>query len=456
MKIRSVLYAGAFGALSLVGRAQIVQFNASLTAAQETPATTSTATGSAIVLYDVTANTLDVIVTLSNLSGTITDVQVQEGAAGVAGTGIVHLGPSLFTISGNTVTATILKQPYASPGNPLTLLQNGASLNVITAQLPNGEIRGQLIAQPKRLVAAFTVAQEQAAFPAVNLAGANLGDFGAAVMFFNPGTKRVSLRLSVFNFRNILNNSHFHEGAPGVSGGVVTPLGNNANAGGYNNVNGYIDGSFDIPYTGDTIKLLTGGAYLNFHSTTFSGGEVRGQVRASDEVPGSRVINLSTRGNVGTGVNALIGGFSVLGPEPIRVLISAKGPSLAAYGVTGVLADPILTLFDSAGRQIAQNDNIGTVAATSDLAAIPFAPSNPAESALLVVLAPGNYTAMVSGAGGTTGIALLEATDLRIIGPTTTAAAQVIASAREPLGAKSASLLELCTALPLAVAAVNP
>ena len=461
IRLRSVLFAGAFCALSLAGRAQVVQLNATLNAAQETPATNSTATGSAIVLFDVAANTVDLIVTLNNFTGTMTDFHIQEGAAGASGPEIVHLDPSLFTRSGNTVTATILKRPYASPGKPLTLLQNGAYLNVNTVAFPNGEIRGQLISQPKRLVASMTVAQEQAAFPAVNLTGANLADFGGAVMLYNPGTNRVSLRLSVFNFRNTLNNSHFHEGAPGVSGGVVLALGNNANAGGYNNVNGYIDGSFDLPYTGDPIRLLTGGAYLNFHSTTFTGGELRGQVRASDEVPSSRVINLSTRGNVGTGSNVLIGGFSVIGPDPIRVLISAKGPSLTAFGVTGVLADPQLQLIDSGGRLIAFNDNIGTVAPTSELAAIPGAPSNSAESALLVTLPPGNYTAVVSGVGGTTGVALLEATDLRIIGPATGSATQVIASLPKnatPAQRKAALQrgLELCTSLPLAVTAVKP
>jgi hypothetical protein len=456
--LRSGLFAGAFCALAFAGRAQVVQLNATLTAAQETPATTSAATGSAIVLYNVAANTVDLIVTLSNFPSTLTDFHIQEGAVGAAGPEIVHYAPTQFTRTGNTVSAVITGTAYASPGKPLTLLQNGAYLNVNTTAFPNGEIRGQLIAQPKRLVASMTVAQEQAAFPAVNLAGANLADFGGAVMLYNPGTNRVSLRLSVFNFRNTLNNSHYHEGAPGVSGGVVLALGNNANAGGYTNANGYIDGSFDLPYTGDPIKLLTGGAYLNFHSTTFTGGEVRGQVRASDELPGSRVINLSTRGNVGTGSNVLIGGFSVLGPDPIRVLISAKGPSLAQYGVTGVLADPQLQLIDSGGRLIAFNDNIGTVAPTSDLAAIPGAPTNPAESALVVVLPPGNYTAVVSGVGGTTGVALLEATDLRIIGPAANAA-QFISSLptnASPAARKAAlaRALELC-GLPLAVTAVK-
>jgi hypothetical protein len=458
------MFAGVFGALALAARAQIIQFNATLTAAQESPATTSTATGSAIVLYDVAANTVDLVVTLNNFAGTMTDFHIQEGAVGANGVEIVHYAPALFARSGNTITGVIVKQAYASPGKPLTLLQNGAYLNVNSAEFPSGEIRGQLIAQPKRLVANFTVAQEQAAFPNVNLAGANLADFGGAVMLYNPGTNRIGLRLSVYNFRNVLNNSHFHEGAAGVSGGVVVPLGNNANAGGYNTTNGYIDGSFDIPYTGtnpDPIKLLTGGAYLNFHSTTFAGGELRGQVRASDEVPASRFINLSTRGNVGTGSAVLIGGFSVLGPDPIRLLISAKGPSLTNYGLTGVLADPTLQLIDAGGRQIAFNDNIGTPAATSELAAIPGAPSNSAESALLVVLPPGNYTAIVAGAGGSTGLALLEVTDLRIIGPATGTATQVIASLPKdatPAQRKAALQrgLELCTVLPLAVTAVKP
>lgn len=458
MKIRltSALLTGAFCALALAARAQVVQFNATLNAAQATPATTSTATGSAIVLYDVAANTVDLIVTLNNFAGTITDFHIQEGAAGTAGPEIVHYAPAQFNRSGNTVTATILKTPYASPGKPLTLLKNGAYLNVNTVGFPNGEIRGQLIAQPKRLVARMDVPQEQAAFPAVNLTGANLSDFGGAVMLYDPGTNNLSLRLGVYNFRNVLNNSHFHQAPVGVSGGVVHALGNNANAGIYNTTNGYIDGKFDGPYLGDPILLLTGGAYLNFHSTAFPNGECRGQVRASDEVPGSRVINLSTRGNVGTGSNVLIGGFSVIGPDPIRVLISAKGPSLAAYGVTGVLADPQLQLIDSGGRLIAFNDNIGTVAASSELAAIPGAPSNAAESALLVVLPPGNYTAVVSGVGGTTGVALLEATDLRIIGPATGTATQVIAALPRNAASAPSRGLELRTILPLAVTAVKP
>ena len=428
--LRGLLVAGALIALALTSRAQVVELRATINAAQEVPTNGSLAAGAAIMLYDVTANTFDLIVTINGMTNTATASHIHEGAPGVSGPVVTGLGAeAVYTRTGNTLTATFRGVTHL--GDKLKLLQNGAYFNIHTAQFPGGEIRGQLIARPKRLVANLDVAQEQAAFPAVNLAGANLSDFGGAVMSYDPGTNRVSLRVSVFNFRNAMSNSHYHEGAPGVSGGVVLALGTSPTAGGYTNANGYIAGSFDLPYTGDPIKLLTGGAYLNFHSTTFGNGELRGQVRATDEIPSSRMINVSTRGFVGTDVQQLIQGLSVIGPDPVRILISAKGPSLTAFGVTGVLADPVLSLYDSAGRQIAQNDNIGATAGT-ELANIPGAPSNAAESALLVVLSPGNYTAVVSGVGGTTGVALLEATDLRIIGLVPSTTAPVITDVRGP------------------------
>ncbi|MSU68697.1 MAG: hypothetical protein CK548_08280 [Opitutia bacterium] len=422
--LRSLIFSTVLAALALSARAQVVEFRATINAAQEVPATTSPATGSAIMLYDVVANTFDLIVSISGITNTATASHIHEAVAGSNGAVVTGLGgEAVYTRSGSTLTATFRGVTHA--GDKLKLLQNGAYFNLHTAQFPGGEVRGQLIAQPKRLVALIDVAQEQAAFPAVNLGAANLANFGAAVMSYNPGTNRISLRSSVFNFRNTLSNSHFHEGARAVSGPVVLNLGNNANAGGYSSANGYIAGSFDLPYTGDPIRLLTGGAYLNYHSTTFTGGEVRGQVRATDEIPTSRMINVSTRGFVGTGAQQLIQGISVIGPDPVRILISAKGPSLAAFGVTGVLVDPVLSLYDSGGREIALNDNIGVTTGT-ELANIPGAPTNAAEAALLVVLPPGNYTAVVSGTGTTTGIALLEATDLRIIGLTPSAVGPVI------------------------------
>ncbi len=118
------------------------------------------------------------------------------------------------------------------------------------------------------------------------------------------------------------------------------------------------------------------------------------------------LVNLSTRGFVGTGDNVLIGGFIIEG-SPTTVLVRAPGPSLSAFGVPGVLANPTLELF-SGQTSIAFNDDWQTSPNASAITASGLAPSDPREPALLITLTPGPYTAIVRGAGGTTGVALVE------------------------------------------------
>lgn len=446
--VRRLLVAGAACALVLTARSQVVEFRATLTPQQENPATTSPASGSAIMLYDVGANTFDLVVTINGMTNPATASHLHEAAPGTNGPVVTNLGgEAVYTRSGSTLRATFRNVTHG--GDKLRLLQGGAYFNIHSAQFPGGEIRGQLIPRPVRLMANMDVAQEQAAFPALNMSALN--DFGAAVLFYDPMANTISIRASLFNFRNVFSNSHIHEGAPGVSGPVRTNLGNNANAGGYSSANGYIAGSHDVAFVGDPLVLLAGGMYLNYHSTTFAGGELRGQIRVATELPSTRFANLSVRGFVGAGDQVLIQGVSVSGAEPIRVLITAKGPSLTAFGVAGALANPRLGLYDSAGREIASNEDIGAVAAGTELAAIPGVPRNALESALVVVLPPGNYTAMVSSGTGT-GIALLEVADLRTLAPAGLTVAA--AGAGSPVRASAAaSALELCEGLPLAVVA---
>lgn len=454
------LVVGAFCALALTGRGQVIELRAIINAAQETPASTSSATGSAIMLYDIGTNKFDLMVSISGMSNTATLSHIHEAAPGVAGSVVTNLGgEAVYTRSGNTLTATF--RDITHGGDKLKLIQGGAYYNIHSAQFPGGEVRGQLIPRPVRLVANMTVAQEQAAFPNVNLAGLN--DFGAAVMFYDPAANTVSLRSSVYNFNNTFNNSHFHEGAPGVSGPVVHNLGNNANAGIYTNTNGVIAGSTDATYLGNPLTLLTGGAYLNYHSSTFAGGELRGQVRVSNELATTRFANLSVRGFVGAGEQVLIQGITINGPDPIRAVITAKGPSLTTFGIANALANPSLALYDSAGRRIAFNDDVGAVAAGSELASIPGVPRNTVESALVVVLPPGNYTAIVSSATTGTGVALLEVTDLRNLTGIVTASSYdnslVMLRERAASPAKASMLaraaIELCSGVPLTVATVQ-
>ena len=122
------------------------------------------------------------------------------------------------------------------------------------------------------------------------------------------------------------------------------------------------------------------------------------------EVP---LINIATRGQVLTGEKVLIGGFIIQGSSPQTVVVRATGPSLTSSGVANALANPLLQLFSGA-TQIASNDNWGTAANSAQLQASGFAPLHSLESAILTTLDPGAYTAIVSGAGGTTGVGIVE------------------------------------------------
>lgn len=127
-----------------------------------------------------------------------------------------------------------------------------------------------------------------------------------------------------------------------------------------------------------------------------------------------RFLNLSTRAQVGTGGDVMVSGFVVSPGAPKTVLIRAVGPTLAAFGLTGVLVDPTLVLFDGAGKPIAANDNWAPSAASAFVAAGAFAlPANSKDAALVTAaLPPGNYTVQVAGVGDTTGAALVEVYDL--------------------------------------------
>lgn len=125
----------------------------------------------------------------------------------------------------------------------------------------------------------------------------------------------------------------------------------------------------------------------------------------------SRVGNISTRGEVGAGGDVLIGGFIVGGTNPTRLIAHALGPSLSSLGVAGALADPTLELHNGDGTLVAANDNWQSGQA-QEITATTLAPSNPREAAIVATLGPGNYTAIISGAGSSTGVALVEVYDL--------------------------------------------
>ena len=122
----------------------------------------------------------------------------------------------------------------------------------------------------------------------------------------------------------------------------------------------------------------------------------------------SKPANISTRGLVQTDDNVLIGGLILTGSDPTRVVVRAIGPSLQ---VAGRLENPTLELRDSNGGLIAGNDDWRS-AQQDEISGTGLAPTHERESAIVATLPPASYTAVVRGAGGTTGVGLVEAYSL--------------------------------------------
>ena len=140
-----------------------------------------------------------------------------------------------------------------------------------------------------------------------------------------------------------------------------------------------------------------------------------------------RVANLSTRALVGSGGNTATVGFVIGDGSPKNILIRAVGPGLAGapFNIQGVNTDPRITVFNKAGVQILSNDNwgtpVGTGAATAATlqgafaatGAFNIASTASRDAAILATnLAPGNYTAQVSGVGSASGVAIVEIYDV--------------------------------------------
>jgi streptogramin lyase len=156
-----------------------------------------------------------------------------------------------------------------------------------------------------------------------------------------------------------------------------------------------------------------------FKSVAASGSTV-GNPSGVGFTPQAKVLNVSTRLLVQTGDNVLIGGFIVTGRDAKNIMVRGIGPSLSGAGITGALADPRLEVRNSSGALVAANDNWRS---TQPGGAIPgdqqasiqasgLAPTNDLESAIIATLEPGNYTAVLQGVNGSTGIGVVEVFDL--------------------------------------------
>ena len=140
---------------------------------------------------------------------------------------------------------------------------------------------------------------------------------------------------------------------------------------------------------------------------------------AYNSIPNGPVLmDLSARGMTSTGNNVLIGGFIVQGSQPVQLVVRCLAFSLASYDIPGALGDSLIELYDANNNLIASNDDWFTSSDAATISSFHRDPPNSIESALLVTLNPGNYTAIVKSFSNaqqpaTSGVALFEVYDLR-------------------------------------------
>ncbi len=176
----------------------------------------------------------------------------------------------------------------------------------------------------------------------------------------------------------------------------------------------------DIPGASDAKLRLhdvqpgAAGAYSVVISNSL--GSITSQPATLKIDPSGRLVNLATRAAVGRGNDILIAGFVVGGTEPRNLLIRAIGDQLSEFGVAGVLRDTVISVYDAKAKLLATNDDWfrGTeaekevlITAAREAGAFPQR-DGARDGAVLLTLAPGSYTAQVTGFFNTTGVALVE------------------------------------------------
>ncbi len=227
--------------------------------------------------------------------------------------------------------------------------------------------------------------------------GPTLGAFGVAGVLPDP-------KLEVYSGATKINENDNWGGTAAITGvagqvgAFALPLATSLDAALH--LPALAAGSYSVQVTG-TGALATGVALAEIYDASPA---------ATRTAATPRLTNVSARTQVGTGGDILIAGFVIAGETSKTVLLRAIGPTLGSFGVGGALADPKLELFGAAGK-ITENDNWG---GRGDLSATFFSvgafPLTAAslDAVLLVTLAPGSYTAQISGANNGTGVALVE------------------------------------------------
>jgi hypothetical protein len=287
----------------------------------------------------------------------------------------------------DVVVANVFSAAYSDP----TLLT--VTLAAVPSRLTNVSARGLVGAADPVLIIGFVVGGTGAETTLLRAVGPALSNFGVTGVLADP-------QLTVFgSTQNVVASNDGWGGGAELTAAFAQA------------------GAFPLPPTSMDAAVVTSlpaGSYTA-QATGANGGTGVVLLEAYDADttvdPTASFINVSNRGFSGTGPNVLTVGFVITGTSSMTVLIRGIGPTLVEYSVSGSLADPQLTVFDSNQNVVGFNDgwsgSAALQAAFSEVSAFPL-PVTSKDSAIVVTLSPGAYTAQVSGAGGTTGIVLLE------------------------------------------------
>jgi len=361
------------------------------------------------------------------------------GNTGLATSGVVTIvsgTPSKTVIAGTPFSLNVTAAGGAASGpyQPVTFqwTKNGApipgatspSYNVSSASASDAGRYSLTITSPAGTLsspAANVVVESAVAGNLINLsarAQVGTGDniLIAGFVIAGSGTKNVLVRgigptLAEFGVTNYLASPQLN-----VDNATQTIFSDTAWGGGAALAATFAQvGAFALPPgSADSalVEPFAPGAYTALVSGTSGTGVALAEIYDADTGPATAWLkNLSVRAQVGTGSGVLIAGFVISGNVPKTVLIRGIGPALTGFGVSGALQQPVLSLYNSSSS-LMQADFVwggepALASAMSAAGAFSLSPTS-GDTAMLVTLPPGAYTAMVSGANSTTGVGLIE------------------------------------------------
>ena len=237
-------------------------FRANLDTTQQTHAVTNDAWGVGYFNLSHDKSSMQVRVVADGLSGSITAAHFHYGAAGMNGGVAVNLST---LINGNTISGTI---DATMPGDFIdSLLAGSIYLNVHTTANPAGELRGQVWLDKRLAFDAWANAAQQVTPPTGAMG------MGAAYLSLNTTLDTLWYEIQAESLTGAITGAHLHDGETGVAGGVLVNFTTNING---NRISGMATGADITPSL--VSKMLSGGTYINIHTTANPGGEIRGQV----------------------------------------------------------------------------------------------------------------------------------------------------------------------------------